>query len=62
VTGGLSGPAIKPVALRMVWQVASRLEVPVIGVGGISTLDDVFEFLVAGGRRAGSADRHGELL
>jgi dihydroorotate dehydrogenase (NAD+) catalytic subunit len=50
VTGGLSGPAIKPVALRMVWQVASRLDVPVIGVGGISTLDDALEFLVAGAR------------
>jgi dihydroorotate dehydrogenase (NAD+) catalytic subunit len=48
VTGGLSGPAIKPVALRMVWQVARQVEVPVIGVGGIATLDDVMEFLVAG--------------
>ena len=48
VTGGLSGPAIKPLALRMVWQVARRVGVPVIGVGGIATLDDVMEFLVAG--------------
>ena len=48
VTGGLSGPAIKPLALRMVWQVAKAKAVPVIGVGGIATLDDVMEFLVAG--------------
>jgi dihydroorotate dehydrogenase (NAD+) catalytic subunit len=48
VTGGLSGPAIKPLALRLVWQVARRVAVPVIGVGGIATLDDVMEFLVAG--------------
>ncbi len=47
-TGGLSGPAIKPVVLRMVWQVARRGGVPVIGVGGIATVDDVMEFLVAG--------------
>jgi dihydroorotate dehydrogenase (NAD+) catalytic subunit len=48
VTGGLSGPAIKPIALRMVWAVASRLGVPVIAIGGIATLGDVMEFLVAG--------------
>jgi dihydroorotate dehydrogenase (NAD+) catalytic subunit len=48
VTGGLSGPAIKPLALRMVWQVAKAKMVPVIGVGGIATVDDVMEFLVAG--------------
>ncbi|HXG11909.1 MAG TPA: dihydroorotate dehydrogenase [Gemmataceae bacterium] len=48
VTGGLSGPAIKPLALRMVWQVAQAVTVPVIGIGGIATLDDVMEFLVAG--------------
>jgi dihydroorotate dehydrogenase (NAD+) catalytic subunit len=47
-TGGLSGPAIKPLALRMVWQVAQKVRVPIIGVGGISTLDDVMEFLAAG--------------
>lgn len=47
-TGGLSGPAIKPLALRLVWQVATRVQVPVIGVGGIATIDDVMEFLVAG--------------
>lgn len=46
--GGLSGPAIKPLALRIVWQVAQQVDVPVIGVGGISTLDDVMEFLAAG--------------
>jgi dihydroorotate dehydrogenase (NAD+) catalytic subunit len=48
VVGGLSGPAIKPVALRMVWQVASALELPVIGVGGIMTGEDAVEFLLAG--------------
>src|SRR5207249_1129610 len=48
VTGGLSGPAIKPLALRCVWRIAQLKAVPVIGVGGIGTLDDVMEFLVAG--------------
>jgi dihydroorotate dehydrogenase (NAD+) catalytic subunit len=47
-TGGLSGPAIKPLALRTVWHVGRNVSVPVIGVGGIATLDDVMEFLVAG--------------
>jgi dihydroorotate dehydrogenase (NAD+) catalytic subunit len=48
VTGGLSGPAIKPLALRVVWQVATKVRIPVIGIGGIGTVDDVMEFLVAG--------------
>jgi len=48
VTGGLSGPAIKPVALRMVWQVAKAVKVPVIGIGGITTAMDALEFIVAG--------------
>lgn len=48
VTGGLSGPAIKPVALRMVWQVARAVEVPVIGIGGIMTATDAIEFILAG--------------
>jgi dihydroorotate dehydrogenase (NAD+) catalytic subunit len=48
ITGGLSGPAIKPLALRLVWQVARSVDIPIIGVGGIATLDDVMEFLVAG--------------
>jgi dihydroorotate dehydrogenase (NAD+) catalytic subunit len=47
-TGGLSGPAIKPLALRLVWQVARTVRIPIIGIGGIATLDDVMEFLVAG--------------
>jgi len=47
-TGGLSGPAIKPLALRLVWQVARSVKLPVIGIGGIATVDDVMEFLVAG--------------
>ncbi|MCB2181633.1 MAG: dihydroorotate dehydrogenase [Desulfobulbaceae bacterium] len=46
--GGLSGPAIKPVALRMVWQVARKVSIPVIGIGGITTVEDVVEFLLAG--------------
>lgn len=46
--GGLSGPAIKPVALRIVHQVAGAVKIPIIGVGGIQSLDDVMEFLVAG--------------
>jgi dihydroorotate dehydrogenase (NAD+) catalytic subunit len=48
ITGGLSGPAIKPVALRMVWQVASAVKIPVIGLGGIMTADDAIEFFLAG--------------
>ncbi len=46
--GGLSGPAIKPLALRIVWEVAQEVDVPVIGIGGIQCLDDVMEFLVTG--------------
>lgn len=46
--GGLSGPAIKPLALRCVWQVAQKVDTPIIGIGGIQSLDDVMEFLVAG--------------
>ncbi|MBW2603232.1 MAG: dihydroorotate dehydrogenase [Deltaproteobacteria bacterium] len=48
ITGGLSGPAIKPVALRMVWQVAQTVKVPVVGIGGIMTAKDALEFLIAG--------------
>ena len=48
VTGGLSGPAIKPVALRMVYQVAQAVNIPIIGVGGITCAEDVLEFLNAG--------------
>ncbi|MFH1215886.1 MAG: dihydroorotate dehydrogenase [Pseudomonadota bacterium] len=48
VVGGLSGPAIKPVAVRMVWQVAKQVKIPVIGIGGIATVEDVIEFLLAG--------------
>jgi len=48
ITGGLSGPAIKPIAVRMVWQVAQVVNVPIIGIGGIMTADDVQEFLLAG--------------
>ena len=48
VTGGLSGPAIKPIALAQVWKVADQVSVPVIGMGGISTAEDAIEFLIVG--------------
>ena len=48
VTGGLSGPAVKPVALRMVWQVAQAVRIPIIGLGGIADWRDAVEFLMAG--------------
>ena len=48
ITGGLSGPAIKPVALRMVWQVANAVRIPVIGIGGIMNANDAIEFFLAG--------------
>ena len=48
ILGGLSGPAIKPIALRAVYQVAAAVAVPLVGAGGIATIDDVMEFLVAG--------------
>ena len=48
IIGGLSGPAIKPVALKMVWQVAKTIKLPIIGVGGIMTYEDAIEFMIAG--------------
>jgi dihydroorotate dehydrogenase (NAD+) catalytic subunit len=48
LVGGLSGPAIKPVALRMVWQVYQKVSIPIIGMGGISTAEDALEFVMAG--------------
>jgi dihydroorotate dehydrogenase (NAD+) catalytic subunit len=48
ITGGLSGPAVKPIALRMVWQVAKAVKVPVIGLGGIMNATDAIEFMLAG--------------
>jgi dihydroorotate dehydrogenase (NAD+) catalytic subunit len=48
ITGGLSGPTIKPLALRLVWQVARHVKAPIMGIGGIQSIDDVMEFLVAG--------------
>ena len=48
ITGGLSGPAVKPVALRMVWQVAKAIKVPVVGLGGIMNVTDAIEFMLAG--------------
>ena len=47
-TGGLSGPAIKPVAVRMVYQVANAVNIPIIGMGGVSNYEDVIEFMMAG--------------
>jgi len=48
VTGGLSGPAIRPIAVRMIWEVARTVKLPLIGMGGIMTADDALEFLIAG--------------
>ena len=47
-TGGMSGPAIKPVAVRMVWQCANAVKIPIVGMGGIMTAEDAIEFLMAG--------------
>lgn len=48
ITGGLSGPAVKPVALRQVWQAASAVKIPVVGLGGIATAEDALEFILVG--------------
>jgi len=48
VVGGLSGPAVKPVALRCVWQVCNAVKIPVIGIGGITCAQDVLEFILVG--------------
>jgi dihydroorotate dehydrogenase (NAD+) catalytic subunit len=48
VTGGMSGAAVKPIALRMVWQVAKAVKIPVVGLGGIMNWKDAVEFLLAG--------------
>jgi dihydroorotate dehydrogenase (NAD+) catalytic subunit len=48
VTAGLSGPAIKPIAVRMVWEAAHAVQIPVVGIGGITTAEDVVEFMLAG--------------
>ncbi|MBR1792882.1 MAG: dihydroorotate dehydrogenase [Bacteroidales bacterium] len=50
ITGGLSGPCVKPIAVRMVWQVAHAVQIPVIGLGGIMTAADALEFLMVGAR------------
>jgi len=49
-TGGLSGPAIRPVAVRMTWQAARAVKIPILGIGGISSAEDALEFLIAGAR------------
>ena len=48
ITGGLSGPCVKPVAVRMVWQVAQAVHIPIIGMGGIASAEDAVEFFLAG--------------
>lgn len=48
VTGGMSGPAVRPIAVRMVWQVAKAVGIPVVGLGGIRTASDALEFIMAG--------------
>ena len=48
ITGGLSGPAVKPIALRMVWQTAQAVSIPILGLGGITTWQDAVEFMLAG--------------
>lgn len=48
ITGGLSGPAVKPIAVRMVWQVAKAVNIPIIGMGGITCAEDAIEFILAG--------------
>jgi dihydroorotate dehydrogenase (NAD+) catalytic subunit len=48
ITGGLSGPAVKPVAVRMVWQCYNAVSIPIIGMGGILSADDAIEFILAG--------------
>jgi dihydroorotate dehydrogenase (NAD+) catalytic subunit len=48
ITGGLSGPAIKPIGLRMVWQAAQAVRIPVVGVGGIGCAEDALEYMIAG--------------
>ena len=53
ITGGLSGPAIKPVALRCVYQVAQSVNVPIIGMGGVAGFSDVLEFIMAGASAVG---------
>ena len=50
ITGGLSGPAVRPVAVRMVWQVAKAVNIPVVGLGGIMNGRDAIEFMLAGAR------------
>jgi dihydroorotate dehydrogenase (NAD+) catalytic subunit len=50
VTGGLSGPAIRPISVRMVWETVQRVSIPVIGIGGIITAADALQYLIAGAR------------
>ena len=53
VTGGMSGPAVFPLALRMVWQTAKAVKIPVIGIGGVSSAEDVIEMMLAGATAVG---------
>ena len=59
IVGGLSGPAIRPIAVRMVYECRRAVKIPIIGMGGIATADDVLEFMIAGRQRG--AGRHDEL-
>lgn len=58
ITGGLSGPAIRPVAVRMVWETARAVRIPIIGMGGITTAEDALEFLIAGASAVRTASFH----
>ncbi|MBI3090750.1 MAG: hypothetical protein HYY96_08785 [Candidatus Tectomicrobia bacterium] len=58
ITGGLSGPAIRPVAVRMGWETARAVRIPIIGMGGITTAEDALEFLIAGASAVRTASFH----
>ena len=56
-TGGLSGPAIRPITLRLAWEAAKSVRIPVVGLGGVEKVEDVLEYLVGGGFRSPSGHR-----
>ena len=63
-TGGLSGPAVKPVAIRMIYEVTRAVNIPVIGMGGVETVDDVIEMFLAGASAVGvgTANLHNPMI
>src|SRR5699024_1162756 len=63
-TGGLSGPAIKPIAIRMIYEVAHAVDIPIIGMGGVETVDDVIEMYLAGASAVavGTANLHNPMI